>query len=156
MSSDGTVYEVELGPSTIELMFSQLFTTSYSDPPMVALLVFDVVWFGIFFRYRHSLVVATIQFLISCYLIFITESVNDFCALRWRTLLFSRDYFDESCIFLAVYYGLPVSIVAGLITLNLFIDLCKSLTVHRYFKSILPDESRTNVSAPSSTKAKQE
>jgi hypothetical protein len=156
MSLSGTVYEVDLGPSTIQLMLSQVLTASYSDPPIIALLFFDLIWLLLFVRYRHSLVVTTIQFLISCYLIFITESVNDFCALRWRSLLFSRDYFDESCIFLAVYYGLPISLVAGLITLNLFVDLCKSVAVHRYFNSILPKESRSKGAATPETKAKLE
>jgi hypothetical protein len=135
-----SVYEVDLGPSTVELMLSQIVTTKYSDLPMIALLVFDAIWFLLFFRYRHKLLFTTIQFLISCFLIFITESVNDFCAIRWQSLQFSRNYFDESCIFLAVYWGLPIAIVAALITLTLFVDLCKSIAVHRYFNSILPKE----------------
>jgi hypothetical protein len=133
-----TVFEIDLGPSTLSLMLSTIFRVRYLDIPISILMIFHIAWFVVYFIYRQSLVISSIQFLFCCLFIAITENLNSFFGAHWRGFRFSKDYFDESCIFTFLFWTLPMTIVAGLITLNLFIDLCKSVAVHRYFRKILP------------------
>jgi hypothetical protein len=150
-----SVFEVDLGPSTLSLMLTQLANVNYLDIPVILLMLVHAASFVLFLVYRQNLLVSSIHFLCCCYCIFITDSLNDFFAARWPSFLFSENYFDESCIFLFVFWSAPIAVVAGLIILNLFADLCKSVAVHRYFNAIVPKD-RPARATPADGKTKHE
>jgi hypothetical protein len=132
-----SVFDVSLGPSVLSLMFAKARGANYLDAPILFVLLFHAASVGCLICYRHSLLISSIQFLVCCYLIFLSDALNDFFAARWTAWGFSKNYFDEGCVFMLVFWNLPMSIVAGAIILHIFVDLCRSVVVHRYFAAIL-------------------
>jgi hypothetical protein len=136
-SAGVSVFEVSLGPSVLSLMFAKARSANYLDAPILLLLLFHVASIVCLIWYRHNLLISSIQFLVCCYLIFLSDTLNNFFAARWIAWGFSKNYFDEAYIFMFLFWNLPISIVAGVIILHVFVDLCKSVVVHRYFAAIL-------------------
>jgi hypothetical protein len=134
------VYELDLGPSTFGLILNQLRSVVYTDPPVIAILLFHIIWFVVFILFQRDLVISSIQFTLSCFLIFITSSINSFGGTRWQSLHFSLNYFDPTCTFLFIFWVFPLALVSILITLTLFVDLCKAIAIRHYFRSILPKD----------------
>ena len=131
------IYEIEEIPTIYNLIFEKILEIKYFDVPIIIFFLFLLFWFLIFLKFKSSLTISTIQFLISIYLVYITESLNNYFIKNWTFYKFSKNYFDENCIFLFIFWALPFSIISSLITFQLFLDLCKSIAVHQYFNSIL-------------------
>ena len=132
------IYDVETGPSSLELIGNLLKTVQYFSLPMIVLIIIHALWFYLFFRLKCSIVFSSIQFFITVYVIYISPTINTFLSDHWQQFLFSENYFDPNCTFVFTFIALPFSILAVFHIVLLFIDLCKSLAVHRYFDSIVP------------------
>ena len=139
------VFDVEPGPSDLALILAQYHHVNYSDPPIIALLLFHVFWLGLFFWKCRNLLSMSLQFCISCYAIFLSDVINEFLSSRWSTFGFSRNYFDTANFFIVAFWTLPLSLIAGFVILFLFSDLCQLLAVHRYFRAIVNINPRKKV-----------
>ena len=136
-------YEVSDGPSIIESMFLTLASVRYADFPIICLIAFLFFWFWSFFHFRNSVAIITTMFFLSIIGVFFTENINSYFADNWTKFGFSRNYFDPECIFAFTLWALPLSILSVFITLSFFIDLCKSIATHRFFRSFIPEAVQT-------------
>lgn len=144
-SGEPLVFEVEAPPSGLRIVIDQIHGVSLFDVPIIALLLFFAVWTVILWKCRHNIVISSVQFLLSCYGIYATASLNAYFAARWDRLGFSRNYFDPRCEFALTFWGLPMILVSSAILLIRFADLCKAMIVHRYFNSIISKRSPEKV-----------
>ena len=142
-----TVFEVDPGPSDLALILAQYRNANYADLPILILLVLHAVWFGLLVWNRHSLIFTSLQFCVSCYAIFVSDAINGVLESHWQKLGFSQNYFDHAYFFVVAFWSLPLSIVAGLVILSLFSDLCRSLAVHRYFSALVNGETKEKLKA---------
>lgn len=131
------IFEVDAGPSLIEMIFRMAVGIRYTDPPFICFNLFFAFWVFLLIRFRSSLLISSIMFFVSIISVYWTETINLYLIDNWQKLKFSTNYFDLNCIYLFVFWAIPFSIVAVFITFQLFLDLCKSIAVHRYFNSIL-------------------
>ena len=136
-------FEVGPGHSDFELIYQNIVDANYSDLPLILLLTFHLFWFGLFIWNRHRLLPATFHFFLSCYGIFVSNQLNRLLSAHWKELKFSRNYFDTNYMFIFTFWSLPLSISTSIMIVILFADLCKSLSVHRYFNSITKCEKET-------------
>lgn len=139
MSTEGKplVFEIESAPTTMGLLLKQLVDVSYTDFGILGLILFHMCWFVLHLKARNHLTMTSLQFMISCYSVYITQSLNSFMSDHWQMFGMSKNYFDSNCTFAFLFWALPMSILCVLIILGLFVDLCKSIAVHRYFESIM-------------------
>lgn len=146
MSTDAKsfVFEVDAGPTTLRLIMENLRSVKYTDLGVLGMILFHVIWFLLYTKSRNNLTLCSIQFMLSCYFIYITQPLNSFMSERWDGFGMSTNYFDPNCVFVFLFWALPLSAVSALIILGLFVDLCKSIAVHRYFDSIISREQNLN------------
>ncbi|OHT05628.1 hypothetical protein TRFO_26578 [Tritrichomonas foetus] len=139
-SQEPLIFEVTLGPSTPQLIKKIIIEMNYLQIPVIALLAIHILSFFILIKYRNNLLVTEIHFLVCCFFIAVSNCLNDFLSTRWEKFLFKQNYFDPNCIFVFTFWTVPFSVVAIVIIFSLFIDLCKSIAVHRYFDSFMKHE----------------
>ncbi|OHT16494.1 hypothetical protein TRFO_41799 [Tritrichomonas foetus] len=137
--SDGEplIFELDAGPSFLGLLLQQIVKVNYIQFPIIFLLVFHIGWAFLLFKLKNSLIASSAQFLASCFFIYVSATVNSFFSRHWESFFFHENYFDPNCIFIFVFWALPFTLAALFIIFSLFVDLCKSVAVHRYFDSII-------------------
>lgn len=139
MNSGPISYEVIDGPSFIQSSLHTLLSVNYFDIPLLIYFALISVFVYSLFRYRNSTFFLTLQFFVSITFVCFTENVNAYFNERWQEFMFSNNYFDVECIFIFLMWTIPFSIIAVAITIGFFFDLCKSIAVHRFFNTILPN-----------------
>ena len=140
-------YEVSDGPSVVESIFLALASVRYTDLPIICLIAFLVFWYWAFFHFRNSVTMITVMFFLSIVGVFFTENLNSYFGENWTKFGFSRNYFDPECVFAFTLWALPLSILSIIITLSFFIDLCKSIATHRFFRSFIPETPKSSSEA---------
>ena len=131
--SEPVIFEVTLGPSTSQLMLKMIKEMNYFQFPLIFIIAIHLFSFFCLFKYRNSLLIASIHFVLCCFFISLTNCVNEYLSIHWNRFFFKQNYFDPNCIFIFTFWTIPFSIVSILIIIFLFVDLCKSIAVHRYF-----------------------
>lgn len=131
------VFEVHAPPSWVALVADQITHVRFLDPPILGLILFFVIWSNLFWRVRHNILLSSVQFALSCFAIYVTAPLNSYLAAHWQDFGFSRDYFDPRCEFALTFWAIPMIVFSSLILFTRFVDLCKSVAVHRYFNSII-------------------
>lgn len=135
--SDSILYEVTLDRSVFETILVHICSVKYYDPPVILYLAFLVSWFYLYFRGKGITTVLTVQFLITMIALTYTEDVNSYFSKNWPKYYFSQNYFDDTCIFILIFWFLPLSTLSVLIAIQFLLDLCKTISIHLYFNSIL-------------------
>lgn len=143
------IFEIDEGPSPISQIFKMISTVDYLNFPMITIIFLDVFWVFLVYKFRFSLTITTIQFLISVYIIYQSPRINEFLNQHWKFIRFSNNYFDPSGIFTFTYIIIPQIVSSLIIIICLFLDLCKSIAVHRFFKSIISkSNNESNINLP--------
>lgn len=142
--SETLIYEVEIGSSVLQMVGRMLLEVNYFQIPMILLFIFISFSFYIFFRFKDDLVMSSIQFVFCCLFISITNTLNQFLSQHWQQFFFKQNYFDPNCVFLFTFWTIPFSIISVLIIFSLFIDLCKSISVHKYFDTLINQNNSPN------------
>ena len=137
------VYEVSDGPNFLQTIFQTVASVHFTDLPIIAYIAFLGIWYYLYFFLRNSVLFHTLMFFVSITLVFLTENANAFFSQNWKKFGFSQNYFDTECIFALAFWTIPFSIIAILITFSFFVDLCKSIATHRFFRSFIPEAART-------------
>lgn len=156
MEKEPIVFEVEPGPSIVSLIVSTIFSVNYTDIPIILVIAFNLISLFIFYKYKNDLAISTVHFLVSCFNIYITQSVNSYLTDFWKSYYFSRNYFTADCVFVFTFWTLPNTIVAIGIIISLFLDLSKSIAVHRYFSKMMPKVPATETKGHETQKVKKD
>ena len=138
------IFEVESRPSLIVLIIKRILSVNYFQIPMIFIILFHIFWFFLLSKFKNSLILSSIQFLLSCFFIYVSAPLNTFLSNHYKSFYFKDDYFDQSCIFIFVFWAFPFISACFIIIVSMFIDLCKSIAVHRYFDSIVAGQQDQN------------
>lgn len=133
-------YEVDVGLSFFESLCSIISSVNYFDIPILAYMTFITLWFFLLHRFQNYLSFLTFQFFASILSVSSSESLNLYFRENWRKFKFSKNYFDTDCLFVFIYWSLPHSIISVYITCYFFIDLCRTISIHRFFCHIANKE----------------
>ena len=123
---ENAMYEIEVNSSGFARAFKKLAEVRYTDVPILIDILFLIFMFAIYFRFKHSLVISTLQFFFLCSLIYESPFINAYLQENWKDFGFSTNYFDSEGLIVFLLFSLPLSIICILQILALFFDLCKS------------------------------
>lgn len=135
--TDSVLYEVSTAHSVFETIILHILSVRYYDIPIIIHLSFLVSWYYLYFKVRGISTILTLQFLISMIGISYTEDINTFFSHNWKRFYYSKNYFDDACIFILVFWFLPLGLISVLIAIQFLLDFCKTVSIHRYFHSVL-------------------
>ena len=95
----------------------------WSETWLRGLACFHIILLLIVIMTRHDATIQSGLFLYICFLVFLAEYLNDFCANNWESFA-SQNYFDKNGIFAAVVYAGPLLIIA---LIQMVIRICSML-----------------------------
>jgi hypothetical protein len=119
------IYHVADGPSFFSLARKTMQEVHMTDPPLLLLYTFLVIWFVVLLRTRRRLLYSSGAFSMTCFFIIVTPKINAFMHEYWSTFRFRSNYFDMTCFFVFVFWSCPLILEAAVILLILIIDLVR-------------------------------
>ena len=134
------IFQVDYYDSFFKLVFDKVLMTRFLDLPILCLIIFFIFYYALTYKFRHSIIVTSIIFLLSCAFIYLSQSINMFLSMNWEDYGFSRNYFDANGDFILIFWIIPCSIPTFFIIFVLFIDLCKTIAVHHFFDKMIPEK----------------
>ncbi|DBA00937.1 TPA: hypothetical protein N0F65_006137 [Lagenidium giganteum] len=85
----------------------------WKEPLIVGLIAAHVALLATVVLTRKQLGVQFALFVLILGLVFVAEHVNRWCRLNWRSFA-TQNYFDESGVFMAIFYGGPLLVIGFL------------------------------------------
>jgi uncharacterized membrane protein len=119
------IFQVRQGPTFFSHVKRTIQYVSLLDPQLVVLYLFLLMWFILLVRTRRRLVTSFVLFTVTCVLIGLTPSINAFMNQNWSSFRFRSNYFDMTCLFVLVFWCLPLLVQAGVVLAILLIDLVR-------------------------------
>jgi hypothetical protein len=99
---------VDVGPSAFSLILTQLFNVDHSDVPIVVLVAMDIaVFLGFLSIATASLCHRPNSSSAASGRIWIIDGLNSFFAASWQSSRFSKNNFNERCVFAYVLWAPP-------------------------------------------------
>lgn len=95
--------------SIISLILAKISTVNFSDPPILVLLIFHIISLFFIILTRNHAILSTACFIISGFSILSTPNINKFLNEHYSDFYFSEPYFDESCIFIFIFWTFPIA-----------------------------------------------
>jgi hypothetical protein len=112
------IFQVGDGPTFFSHVKRTIQDVSLLDPPLIVLYLFLVIWLVLLVRTRRRLVASFPLFTTTCVLIGMTPSINTFMNQNWSSFRFKSNYFDMTCLFVLVFWSLPLLVLVDLIRDN--------------------------------------
>lgn len=109
--------ERDLRAKYSRFMYKWYEAVDWTEPLIVGLLAFHVLLFVALFVTRKRLVTQFALFLFIILLVVLTEPLNKWGRLHWRSFA-SQRYFDEQGVFMAIFFAGPL-LLAGFFQLTL-------------------------------------
>lgn len=81
------------------------------------LMAFHLLQLIVFVLTRSNVDVQTVQFLIICILVMISERLNGYCATHWQEFS-TQNYFDEHGVFTCIIFSAPLLIIGFMQLIN--------------------------------------
>jgi hypothetical protein len=123
------IIDVEHSPSWMYFLRQTLMDVRLSEPPIVALGVFFVVWFFILYKTRRRTRSSVVVFGLTCLGIGFSPRINAFMGdartSRWAMVGFTKNYFDFSGYFILLFWAGPLMLEAVVFLILLFVDVVK-------------------------------
>jgi hypothetical protein len=119
------IYHVSDGPSFFSLARKTIQDVHLTDPPLILLYLFLVLWFLVLFRTRRRVLYSSVVFSLTCFFIIATPKINAFMHDDWSTFRFRSNYFDMTCFFVVVFWSCPLILEAVVILVVLVLDLVR-------------------------------
>ena len=141
-------YEVDVGLSFFENLSLLATSINYFDPPLMIYLILLATWFFMLYRFQNCLSFSTFQFFVSILSVSSSENLNLYFRENWRKFRFSKNYFDSDCLFVFLVWSMPHSFTSIYITCYFFVDLCRTISIHRFFCHIANKDTGYVDSAP--------
>jgi hypothetical protein len=123
--ADSGVHYVADGPSFFSLARKTIQEVHLTDPPLMLLYVFLVVWFVLLLRTRRRLLYSSVTFSLTCLFIIVTPKINAFMHEHWGAFRFRSNYFDMTCFFVFVFWSCPLILEAATFLAILIVDLVR-------------------------------
>jgi len=106
------IYEIGADPSWFKMIFDVLKSVCYTDTPIILTIIFHFVIFSTLLRNRKKIIISSFLFGALCFLIVLTPKINSYLMESWDKMHFSVNYFDESCIFMFLFWTMPLMMTA--------------------------------------------
>lgn len=130
------IYDIQEVPSLFSYICNLIVSVKYSDPPIIFLFLFLFLWNYLLIKFRNKVIISSTMFLFSSVFIGFTPKINTFLSNHYETFGFSSQYFDPSCLFIFVYWSVPLLVGACIFLLFLVCDVFKLLCNESLFSMI--------------------
>lgn len=81
------------------------------------LMAFHLLQLVVFIMTRSNVDIQTVQFLIICMLVMISERLNGYCAIHWQEFS-TQNYFDEHGVFTCIIFSAPLLVIGFMQLIN--------------------------------------
>lgn len=130
------IYDIQEVPSIFSYIFNLIVSVKYSDPPIIFLLIFLFLWNYFLIKFRNNVIISSIMFLFVTAFTGFTPKINAFLSNHYQSFGFSSQYFDPSCLFIFVYWSVPLLVGACVFLIFLACDVFKLLCNESLFSMI--------------------
>ena len=101
----------------------------FTDVPVILAFIFHVITLIIMIYYRKHTYLSTAYFAGIVFLIAITPTINNYMMENWDKFGFSFCYFDESMVFIYIFWAAPLTICCMVMIFSLLVDIIRQYIV---------------------------
>ena len=107
---EGQFYDFSnnINPEQFKVDISAILSeVNYFDKPIIILIIYHLIVFIFALSVRSNRVLRTIVFAYCMIFALLTEWIGKILQNNWKSLGFSKNYFDEDNVFLLIFFALP-------------------------------------------------
>ncbi|OHT10299.1 hypothetical protein TRFO_04338 [Tritrichomonas foetus] len=113
-------------PQLHHQIMSMLKDIHFTDIPIILLFLFLITWAFLIFYYRKNMIVSSVLFTITCFLIGSTQILDDLVQKYWNSLHFTTNFLGSSTyVFMFTFWALPLLIISVIFLSLLIFDILK-------------------------------
>lgn len=119
------LFPIESDVSILNLIACKLNIVDFHDPPLYFILFFHILSLIILIRTRNNIFISSAYFGFITFCILATPKINTFMMANFSSFYFSIPYFDETYIFIFIFWTIPLTFNCILLLFLIFFDICK-------------------------------
>lgn len=119
------VHDVGNGATLFDQCLKTFRTVDRGEKPIIIWFFTLAIYSLVMLKSRNNVLISGIMCLFVCIGIGMTPKVNNYMGLHYARFGFKANYFDQPCVFLFMYWCVPLLIVACTLIIVIFVDLLK-------------------------------
>lgn len=119
------VHDVANGATLFDQCVKTFRTVDHGEKPIMLWFIALAIYLFVMLKNRNNVIISGIMCLFVCIGIGMTPRVNNYMALHYARYGFTANYFDQPCVFLFMYWCVPLLVVASTLVIVIFVDLFK-------------------------------